>query len=362
MQSQSSRPVRTFSIGFHESQYNEAAYAKAVAEHLRTDHTELYVTPREAMDVIPELSGIFDEPFADTSQIPTLLLARMARRHVTVSLSGDGGDELFGGYSRYLAAERIERTVRAVPQPLRSLVAGALSACPRAGWDGIFSVINPMLPAERRLALPGEKMHKLAKVLRSSESGDVYRQMLTHWDEPSRLVRGAGEHPTVISELNGFPEFNHSIHRMMFLDLMCYLPDEVMVKVDRATMAASLEAREPLLDYRLAEFAWRLPLGFKIADGRGKWILRKILYRYVPPELVERPKMGFGVPLGAWLRGPLREWAGDLLSPAALESDGVFNAEPITAMWKRHLEGRYNFQYYLWDVLMAQSWMRQARA
>ncbi|MDI6748790.1 MAG: asparagine synthase (glutamine-hydrolyzing) [Rhodocyclaceae bacterium] len=365
MQAQSSRPVKTFTIGFHEGEYNEAEHAKAVARHLGTDHTELYVTPDEAMAVIPKLPALYDEPFADSSQIPTFLVAQLARRHVTVSLSGDGGDELFGGYNRYFWTRSIWRRLTQIPMGLRRALAKMLVALPAARWNAFFAATRPLLPQRYRVSLAGDKMHKLAELVTLDSPQAVYRYLVSHWKHPAQeLVQGATEPPTVLQTTDGWPKALHTDSMgegleelMMFLDQLTYLPDDILVKVDRAAMGVSLETRVPLLDHRVVEFAWRLPLRFKIRDGQGKWLLRQVLYRYVPKELIERPKMGFGVPLDQWLRGPLREWAEDLLSEERLKREGFLHPAPVRHKWQEHLSGRRNWAYYLWDVLMWEAWL-----
>lgn len=359
MQAQSSRPVKTYSIGFREGSYNEAAHAKAVAAHLKTEHTELYVTAQDALDVIPRLPVIFDEPFSDSSQIPTYLLSKLTRQHVTVSLSGDGGDELFSGYTRYLWANKVKNIVSGIPAQLRRGGAAAVRSLSREQWDKAFAGISPLLPKKMRVALPGDKMHKLARVLNYSNTQDVYSQMVSHWDDPNQIVIGGTEPAVGSFDARTHPQLDEYISRMMYFDLMNYLPDDVMVKVDRASMASSLEAREPLLDYRLVEFAWQLPLNMKMRGTESKWALRQILYKYVPKELVERPKMGFGVPIDSWLRGPLREWAADLLSEASINKFGILNPQPLKVKWQQHVEGKHNWQYHLWDALMLQSWLQE---
>lgn len=360
MQRQSSRPVMTFSIGFHEQGFDEAAYARAVAAHLGTDHTELYVSPAEARDVIPSLPEIYDEPFADASQIPTFLVSKLARGRVTVSLSGDGGDELFGGYSAYLSNLRFWRRYGRLPLPVRRLVAAAARALSPEAWDGIFAHLKPVVPAARRSSA-GLRLLRLAVALAQDSEEGVYCSLLSHWQPPLTPLAGIEEPPTAFRDparraaLSGFAE------RMMYLDMISYLPDDILVKVDRASMAVSLEVRCPLLDYRVAELAWRLPLALKIRDGKGKWILRQLLYRYVPPELVERPKAGFSPPVGNWIRGPLREWAEELIRPARLASDGLFDPAPIRAVWDQHLRGSFDWGMLLWPVLIFQAW-RQAQS
>lgn len=357
MQAQSSRPVRTFTIGFNEDGYNEAEHAKAVARHLGTDHTELYVTPKEAMDVIPRLPVLYDEPFSDSSQIPTFLISQLARQHVTVSLSGDAGDELFGGYNRYFWAAKLWRWLRVMPKPARSGLAGVLTAMSPSSWNAAFASSSRLIPAAWFYANPGDKLHKLAEILAAKSPEEIYLGLVSHWKQPGAVVVGGAEPPTALTEhvrQASLPDFEN---RMMYLDALSYLPDDILVKVDRAAMGVSLETRVPLLDHRVVEFAWRLPLSMKIRNGQGKWILRQLLYRYVPKELIERPKMGFGVPIGSWLRGPLRDWAEGLLDESRLKREGFIHPEPIRLKWAEHLSGKRNWQYYLWDVLMFQAWL-----
>ncbi|MBS4097410.1 MAG: asparagine synthase (glutamine-hydrolyzing) [Sulfuricella sp.] len=353
MQAQSARPVKTFTIGFEDPSYNEAEHAKAVARHLGTEHTELYVRSDQARDVIPRLSSIYDEPFADSSQIPTFLVAQLARRHVTVSLSGDGGDELFGGYNRYLWADRIWHYVKRFPKPGRLLLAQAITLLPPQAWDGLFR----FAPKAIQHRLPGDKMHKLADVLKASGPEEIYRNMVSHWGTQSMVVQGGHEPSTTLSDPANWADVPEFVQRIMFLDGISYLPDDILVKVDRATMAVGLEGRTPLLDHRVAEFAWQLPLELKIHNGISKWPLRQVLYRYVPEKLIERPKMGFGVPIGTWLRGPLNNWAEDLLDESRLVREGFLNPVPIRKAWQEHLSGRRNWQYRLWNVLMFEEWL-----
>lgn len=361
MQAESREPVRTFTIGFHETGYNEAEHAKAVARHLGTAHTELYVTPREALEVIPRLPAVYDEPFADSSQIPTYLVAALARQHVKVSLSGDAGDELFGGYNRYLWTNRLWRRLRSVPLWLRAGLARAVHALPPSTWSRLASPVLRLVPAGLRYANAGDRLHRLADILPIPDPQRLYLEFVSHWRRPESIVEEAREPLTTVTDSSQWLKSGTIEQQMMYLDLVTYLPDDVLVKVDRAAMAVSLETRAPLLDHRIVEFAWRIPLAMKIRDGRGKWLLRQLLYRYVPPELVERPKTGFGVPLDSWLRGPLREWAQALLDPQRLRREGLFQPEPILRRWREHLSGRRNWAHHLWDVLMFQSWLEHAR-
>lgn len=357
MQAQSSQPVKTFTIGFNEEGYNEAAHAKAVAGHLGTEHTELYVTPQQALDVIPKLPGLYCEPFSDSSQIPTFLVSQLARQKVTVALSGDAGDELFGGYNRYVLANKLWGKLSRVPVGVRRLAASGIDALSPSAWNRLVGPMQPLLPHSLRQANVGDKLHKGAAVMAARRIDDLYLGLVTHW-EPDGLVLG-GQEP--LSVLRGAPlllKGLDDVQRMMVLDAVTYLPGDILTKVDRAAMGVSLETRVPFLDHRVVEFAWRVPQAMKLQGGVGKWILRQVLYRHVPRELIERPKMGFGVPIDSWLREPLRDWAEDLLSESRLRQEGFFNPVPIRKKWMEHLSGQHNWQHHLWDVLMFQAWLR----
>lgn len=359
MQKQSREPIKTFTIGFSEGGYNEAEHASLVAKHLGTDHTELYVSAADALNIIPNLSNVYCEPFADSSQIPTFLVSQMARRHVTVALSGDGGDELFGGYNRYMAAQKVWAPSQKMPLFIRKAAAGSLRALSPATWDKLFDVARPALPQKFRISIPGEKARKLADVLSLESSHDFYRALTSHWSAPESLVKNSREPETFLTNPEKWPITDCLEHAMMAMDAKTYMADDILVKVDRAAMANSLETRVPMLDHRVVELAWRLPLTYKIRDGQGKWILRQVLYRHVPKKLIERPKMGFGVPLDSWLRGPLKEWAEALLNTERLEREGFFYSAPIRKMWDEHLKGTNNWQYHLWNVLMFQAWLEK---
>jgi len=359
MQAQSSRPVKSFSIGLRESDYDEATDAKAVARCLRTEHTELYVTPTEAREVIPLLPAIYDEPFADSSQIPTFLLARLTRERVTVSLSGDGGDEVFGGYNRHVWSERLRKTIELVPSAVRQGLAAILRGVPPSRWDSFFRMCTPLLSDSLKHRTPGLKLHKLASALTADDTDGAYQQLTSHWPEPCSVVPGARGTFTTPSKLEGQLRSLSLAEQMMFLDALTYLPDDILTKVDRATMAVGLEVRVPFLDHRIAEFAWRLPLSMKVRRGKGKLILREVLCRYVPQSLVDRPKSGFGIPLESWLRGPLREWAEELLGEHALREEAFFDPRPIRQMWTGFLCGNGAWHTQLWAVLMFQAWRQE---
>lgn len=361
MQAQSDRPVKTFTIGFNEEGYNEAVHAKAVAHHLGTEHTELYVTPQQALDVIPKLPNLYCEPFADSSQIPTFLVSQLAKQHVTVSLSGDAGDELFSGYNRYVLGQKLWGKLSRVPVGLRAVAASGIRALSPGTWNSILSPFQALALNSSRLVNIGDKLHKGAGVLAARRIDDLYLGLLTHWN-PEELVLDSREPATCLNggtpTLLGLDE----VQRMMALDAMTYLPDDILVKVDRAAMGVSLESRVPFLDHRVVEFAWRIPQSMKLRDGVGKWILREVLYRHVPKQLIERPKMGFGVPIDVWLRDPLKDWAESLLDEGRLRNEGFFNPIPIRTKWFEHLSGKRNWQYLLWDVLMFQSWLENQRS
>jgi asparagine synthase (glutamine-hydrolysing) len=364
MQAQSSQPVKTFTIGFYEDGYNEAKEAKAVAQHLGTDHTELYITPEEAISVIPKLPTLYDEPFSDCSQIPTFLVSQLARQHVTVSLSGDGGDELFAGYNRYIWGRQIWQQLGWMPYALRHVAARGLMARSPQAWNRSFARLNSLLPKNFNQRQPGDKLHKLAEVLAAKSPEAMYMGIVSHWKDPESLVLGASEPTTTLTDPKSWAELPDFTERMMYWDTMTYLPDDILTKVDRATMGVGLEARVPFLDHRVVEFAWKVPLSLKIRNGQGKWLLRQLLYQYVPSSLSDRPKMGFAVPIDDWLRGSLLDWAEALLSEHRLRQEGFFNPQLIRQKWTQHLGreaygslSRRNWQYYLWDVLMFQAWL-----
>jgi asparagine synthase (glutamine-hydrolysing) len=353
MQTQSSRPVKTFTIGFNEDDYNEAKYAKEVSRHLGTDHTELYVSAEQAMEVIPKLCTIYDEPFSDSSQIPTFLVSQLAKQHVSVSLSGDGGDELFCGYNRYLMTKNWWKKLRSIPLPLRKILSSSIKSISPQHWNKLLKLL-PSLNFHNNF---GDKMHKGADVLDSKNLSDLYYRLVSHFKRPSEIVINSKEPNTFLTnykpEMPGLDEQQ----QMMALDSISYLPDDILVKVDRAAMATSLETRVPFLDHRVVEYIWQIPQSLKLRNGQSKWILRQILYQYVPKKLIERPKMGFGIPIDSWLRGPLRDWAENLLNETRLQQEGYLNSDQIRIKWTEHLSGKRNWQYHLWDILMFQSWL-----
>ncbi|HJW90705.1 MAG TPA: asparagine synthase (glutamine-hydrolyzing) [Anaerolineales bacterium] len=356
MQAQSPLPVRTFTIGFHDLGYDEAAHARQVAKRLHTEHTELYLTPQDALDIIPRLPEIYDEPFADWSQIPTYLLSHLTRQHVTVSLSGDGGDELFAGYNHYFSLDTAVRRMRMLPPRLRRSLSSQLiefSASQAARWmDAVF----PRRGRIGRREAPSRRLGKIGLVLGLETPGDLYSWAVSHWRQPHELVLGADQ---TKGNLNGAREFQareEFLHWMMYTETRGYLPNDILAKIDRASMAVGLEARVPLLDHRVVEFAWRLPLSMKVRQGQGKWILRQVLGRYLPLSLVERPKQGFSLPLASWLRGPLRDWAESMLAESRLSQEGYLNPGLVRTKWAEHLSGQQDWLRSLWNVLMFQAW------
>jgi asparagine synthase (glutamine-hydrolysing) len=361
MQRQGSRPVKTFTVGFDEAPYNEADDAKRVAEHLGTEHTELYVSSSDAMAVIPRLPTLYDEPFADSSQIPTFLISSLARSNVTVSLSGDGGDELLGGYNRYLLASTRLRSVFRLPALARKMIGGTLQAVPPLTWDRLLGMLGGVTSAVGRRHV-GDKLHRLGGVLTNSGAGDVYSSFMSVWDRPNAVVLGMtdlAESRTVL------PLRAHALdemQRMMLLDALGYLPDDILVKVDRASMGVGLETRMPFLDHRVAEFCWGLPRSLKVRDGQQKWLLHQVLSKYVPQHLVERPKTGFAVPIATWLRGPLKTWAADLLNAGRLRREEFLNADVVNLLWGRHLSGKANWPDRLWCALMFETWLDEQRS
>lgn len=351
MQKNSMSSVKTFSIGFNEASFNEAQYAKDIAAHLGTEHTEFYISDKDAMDVIPLLADIYDEPFSDSSQIPTFLVSKLTREHVTVALSGDGGDEVFAGYNRYFFANNISKKLKLMTGPGRYLLKNIIENVSISSWDKLFE----LMPKKYSVPQAGDKLYKLASAISKNEL-DVYKHLVSHWDEIDSLVPGATCYDGIFSTDYSSQLKNGFVEAMQYIDTKTYLPDDILTKVDRASMAVSLEVRVPLLDHRLIEYAWSLPLSMKMKNGKSKWLLRQILNKYVPESLVDRPKMGFGIPIGQWLSGPLRDWAESLLDEKKIREQGVLNYEPIKLKWEEHLSGKRNWQYHIWDILMFQAW------
>ena len=352
MQSQSNKPVKTFTIGYSEKTHSEAHYAKKIARHLGTDHTELYVSPNDTLKVIPKLPTIYDEPFSDSSQIPTYLVSKLARQQVKVSLSGDGGDELFCGYNRHIMSKKFSKIYSLIPKPLRSIIASSLKSVSLKDWIKINN-LSSKLNKHRNFE---DKIYKLVNVLDAENISDYYYKLRTNWKNPTEVVIDSKEPSTLLTEFKPKLKELNNQQQMMVLDLLTYLPDDILVKVDRAAMASSLETRVPFLDHKLIEYIWKIPHNLKFQKSSGKIILKNILNQYVPQNLTERPKMGFGIPIDVWLRGPLRDWAENLLNEKKIKQDNYFNATLIKTKWNDHLSGKRNWQYHLWDILMFQAW------
>lgn len=361
MQAQSKDRIKTFTIGFEEDQYNEAVFAKDIATHLKTDHTEMYVSSREALDVIPNLAQYWDEPFADSSQIPTYLVSKIAKQKVTVCLSGDGGDELFSGYDKYFWTEKMWSKLEKAPKKVRKLIGKGLLGINPQKLDYLYSSIKPIFPKYLQFSNFSGKVAKLAPALASETVESLYYLLLSHWERPEDLVIGGNETLNIVNRLqdSGFTE--NVVEWGMFCDLNNYLPDDILTKVDRASMAVSLEGRIPFLDHRVVEYSWTLPRNLRIQNGQGKHLLRQVLYSYVPQRLIDRPKKGFGIPIDAWIKGPLRDWACDLLSRDRLVRDGYFNPDPIIEKLNQYLKGNQSWHYHLWDVLMFQLWLDEKK-
>lgn len=356
MQAQSATRLRTFSIGFDMHGYDEAPQAKAVAAHLGTAHTEFYVGAAEAMDAIPHMPAVYDEPFADSSQLPMYLLSRLARGQVTVAMSGDAGDELFAGYLRYVLLQAVWRRIEPLPVALRSLAARAILALRPRTWDRLLTPLAPLLGPRYRYSTPGDKLHKLARLLEAVDPIEMYLRLIAVWEQPSKLMPGASDtgvdYGLLLARAAGFD----SVAKVMLMDATHYLPGDILTKIDRAAMAAGLETRIPFLHPAVVEFTWQLPLSLKLRGGEGKWIVRRLLERYLPRELIERPKQGFAVPLDSWMRGPLREWCEDLLNEQSLRAGGYLDPLPVRAAWGTHLAGRQNLHHPLWGILMFEAW------
>ena len=353
MQSQSKHPVKTFTIGFSENDYNETQYAKKIAKHLGTNHSELYVSSKTAMEVIPKLPTIYDEPFSDSSQIPTFLVSQLAKQHVKVALSGDGGDELFCGYTRHAISKKFFNISRLIPLSFRKIISDGIKSVPSHNWNRL----SKFLPGLNNYSKLGDKIHKGADILNARTLFDIYYMLCSHWQNPTKTVINSKEPGTFLTKFRPKLKGLNSQQQMMVLDFITYLPNDILVKVDRAAMSASLETRVPFLDHKLIEYVWKIPHSLKFRNGSGKWILKQILSQYVPKNLTERPKMGFEIPIGFWLRGPLRDWAENLLNQKRLKQERYFNPELIRDKWAEHLSGKKNWQYDLWDILMFQAWI-----
>ena len=355
-QSRSANQIKTFTIGFDEELYNEAKHAKKIAKYLGTDHTELYVTPKDALDVICNIPKIYSEPFADPSQIPTFLVSKMTKDHVTVALSGDAGDEAFSGYNRYILTDQYWRKLNSMPHGMRKILSSGIEKVSPDQLNKLLLYAQKLLPTKYQQTNIGEKLHKASIALKARTPDELYQSIVSRWQYPEELVIGTNQQKTLISNTIR-PDENDIIHKMMEIDTMTYLPDDILCKVDRASMSVGLETRSPFLDHRVVEFAWGLPLEYKINNGIGKAILRDVLYKYVPRELLDRPKMGFGVPVSDWLRGPLKEWGEDLLKEDKLRADGFFYVDVVKKKWTEHQLGIRNWQYQLWPILMFQLWL-----
>jgi asparagine synthase (glutamine-hydrolysing) len=361
MQANGQRPIRTFTIGFDERTYDESRYAHAVAAHLGTEHTDLRLGATDALALIPQLTEIYDEPFADSSQLPTHLVMQLARRYVKVALSGDGGDEFFGGYNRYILGPKAWRKIRWMPQPMRAFLGRGLARMAGSTTHGFGAFIA----GKMNIARPGEKIYKIGLRLRDARSeDDFYMSLVSEWFDVGKLVTGSGDSQAdLLSDRGQWPQLSDPVAKMMVLDGLTYLPDDILAKVDRAAMSVSLETRAPFLDQQVMEFAWSLPVSMKLRQGKGKWLLRRLLDRYVPVGLIERPKMGFAIPLDHWLRGELRDWAESLLAEDRLRREGYLDPIPIRNAWLKHREGQGSYGYRLWSALMFQAWLeRQQRA
>lgn len=356
MQAQSSRPVRTFTIGSPEQEYNEAVHAKAIANHLGTDHTELYLGPRQALDTVSRVPYCYDEPFGDSSQIPTLLLSELTSKHVTVALSGDGGDELFGGYDRYRRVENLTDRINLLPPLVGRALGAGLRAVPTGAWDVLLRPLIGVMSDRGRHRYPGRKVHKWAEFF-TLERPLIYRQLASHCSHPADLVLEGAEYPTAFTDPRRQFDCANIRDFMMSIDLVSYLPDDILVKVDRAAMSVSLETRIPLLDPRIVEFAWSLPGNYKFENGQTKWALRQVLYRYVPRALIDRPKQGFALPIEKWLRGPLRTWAQELLDPRRLREEGMLSPQYVSQAWEQYLSGDIDLTSMIWNILMFQAWV-----
>ena len=357
MQSLSSNPIKTYTIGFDHSEYNEANDAKLIANYLGTEHTELYVTASQALDVIPKIPNIFDEPFADSSQIPTYLISKLARSDVTVSLSGDGGDELFGGYNRYCKGYSTWKNLSRMPYPINYFFSEIIYSLNPYKWNLLYNYLGKYITNEKRHKNIGDKLYKMADVVKINSPQDMYLSLVSFWDNTEKIVLNSSEPMTIPRDYNNWIGNLDDRENMMFLDTISYLPDDILTKVDRSSMAVSLESRAPFLNHPLIELSQRIPIELKIKEGNGKWILRNILNDFIPTNFIDKPKTGFGVPIAEWLRGPLKEWAESLIDNSRLKHDGYFNAVLVSDMWEKHINKHRNYGHHLWSILMFQAWL-----
>lgn len=355
MQSQSNTPINTFTIGFDDKDFNEAHYAKKIAKHLSTNHTEMYISSKEAINIVPKLSKIYDEPFSDSSQISTFLISQLTKQQVKVALTGDGGDELFCGYNRYIFGEKLWNVSRAIPASLRKVFSSGIQLVSQKNWDKILKY----LPIINRYNNVGDKLYKVTRAFDAKTFYDFYQLLSSHWHKSNEVVINSKEPKIFSNQLKQQLETLDKQQQMMILDFLTYLPGDILVKIDRASMASSIETRAPFLDHKLIEYVWKIPHRFKNKNGQGKWILKEILKQYVPKDLTERPKMGFGVPIGTWLRGPLKDWAENLLDEKTMQEEGFLNSKLVKKKWEEHISGIRNWQYDLWDVLMFQAWIKE---
>ena len=352
MQSQSIKPIHTFTIGFSDKNYNEAGHAKKIANYLGTDHNEWIVEPKDVISTIPLLPTIYDEPFADSSQIPTYLVSKFARQKVTVSLSGDAGDELFGGYNRYTWLSKIHN----IPKFIRNIISFNIKNLSPSSWNKFINFLEPIIPSNLKINMPGDRLHKLAYLLETSSHQETYKRFVSTWYNPEQLISNNKLNDLVYYNWDDLNNIKGNEIKMMVLDILNYLPNDILCKLDRAAMFNSLEARVPFLDVDMINFALQLPLNMKIRNGQGKWIIRQLLNKYLPNKLFKRPKMGFGIPIDGWLRSDLKEWASDLINQNNHKDHGLFDKKIINMMWNEHLNGKNNWQYHLWNILTFESW------
>lgn len=356
MQFQSDQKVQTFTIGFNDDAYNEANHAKAVAKYLNTDHAELYIDSNNLLEVVPKLSKLYDEPFGDSSQIPTYLISKFAKENVTVALSGDGGDELFCGYNRYQITNQYWPMLKATPSSLKNFISRSILNISTSKLDTVYN----FFVKNQRYSNFGEKIHKGGRVLSSNDISSLYRRLISIYYDPNSIVHKGVESNTFLDESSNNLKELDDLSLMMTLDLLTYLPDDILTKVDRASMGVSLETRVPFLNHEVVEFALKLPLKYKLRDNQTKWLARKVLYKFVPKDLIERPKSGFAIPIGIWLKSSLKDWAEDLLDEKTMRNQGLLNVDKIRERWSQHISGTHNWEHFLWNILMFQSWLKES--